>query len=37
MSPDDIHPMHLHGTASLTRIAGKPTVGVIKDVARLGG
>ncbi|HXJ80347.1 MAG TPA: multicopper oxidase domain-containing protein [Candidatus Methylomirabilis sp.] len=35
---DDIHPMHLHRHSfELTRIAGKPTAGVIKDVAMLGG
>ena len=35
---DDIHPMHLHRHSfELTRIAGKPTAGVVKDVAMLGG
>ena len=35
---DDIHPMHLHRHSfELTRIAGRPTAGVIKDVAMLGG
>jgi FtsP/CotA-like multicopper oxidase with cupredoxin domain len=35
---DDIHPMHLHRhTFELTRIAGQPTSGVMKDVAMLGG
>jgi len=35
---DDIHPMHLHRHSfELTRIAGKPTAGVIKDVAMIGG
>ena len=35
---DDLHPMHLHRHSfELTRIAGKPTAGVIKDVAMLGG
>jgi len=35
---DDIHPMHLHRHSfELTKIAGKPTAGVIKDVAMLGG
>jgi len=35
---DDIHPMHLHRhNFELTKIAGKPTAGVIKDVAMLGG
>ncbi len=30
---DDIHPMHLHRHSfELTRIAGKPTAGVLKDV-----
>jgi len=34
---DDIHPMHLHRHSfELTRIAGEPTTGVIKDVAMLG-
>lgn len=35
---DDIHPVHLHRNSfELTRIAGKPTAGVIKDVVMLGG
>lgn len=35
---DDIHPMHLHRHSfEITRIAGSPTGGVIKDVAMLGG
>jgi FtsP/CotA-like multicopper oxidase with cupredoxin domain len=35
---DDIHPIHLHRHSfELTRIAGKPTSGVIKDVVMLGG
>lgn len=35
---DDIHPMHLHRSRfELTRIAGEPTAGVLKDVAMLGG
>ena len=35
---DDIHPMHLHRHSfEITRIAGQPTGGVIKDVAMLGG
>lgn len=35
---DDIHPMHLHRHSfEITRIAGQPTAGVIKDVAMLGG
>jgi len=35
---DDIHPMHLHRhTFELTKIAGKPTAGVLKDVVMLGG
>jgi FtsP/CotA-like multicopper oxidase with cupredoxin domain len=35
---DDIHPLHLHRRSfELTRIAGKPTAGVIKDVVMLGG
>lgn len=35
---DDIHPMHLHRHRfEITRIAGQPTGGVIKDVAMLGG
>jgi FtsP/CotA-like multicopper oxidase with cupredoxin domain len=35
---DDIHPMHLHRHSfELTRVAGRPTAGVLKDVAMLGG
>ena len=35
---DDIHPPHSHRrSVELTRIAGKPTAGVIKDVVVLGG
>jgi FtsP/CotA-like multicopper oxidase with cupredoxin domain len=35
---DDIHPLHLHRHSfELTRIAGKLTAGVIKDVVMLGG
>jgi FtsP/CotA-like multicopper oxidase with cupredoxin domain len=35
---DDIHPMHLHRHSfELTKIAGKPTAGLIKDVVMLGG
>ena len=35
---DDIHPVHLHRHSfELTKIAGKPTAGVIKDVVMLGG
>jgi FtsP/CotA-like multicopper oxidase with cupredoxin domain len=35
---DDIHPLHLHRHSfELTRIAGQPTAGVIKDVVMLGG
>jgi FtsP/CotA-like multicopper oxidase with cupredoxin domain len=35
---DDLHPMHLHRHSfELTRIAGKTTAGIIKDVAMLGG
>jgi FtsP/CotA-like multicopper oxidase with cupredoxin domain len=35
---DDIHPMHLHRHSfELTKIAGRPTAGVIKDVVMLGG
>jgi FtsP/CotA-like multicopper oxidase with cupredoxin domain len=34
---DDIHPLHLHRHSfELTRIAGKPTSGVMKDVVMLG-
>ncbi len=34
---DDIHPIHLHRHSfELTRIADKPTSGVIKDIAMLG-
>jgi FtsP/CotA-like multicopper oxidase with cupredoxin domain len=35
---DDIHPIHLHRHSfELTRIAGKATAGVFKDVVMLGG
>ena len=35
---DDIHPIHLHRhTFELTRIAGQPVSGVMKDVVMLGG
>lgn len=35
---DDIHPIHLHRhTFELTRVAGRPTSGVLKDVVMLGG
>jgi FtsP/CotA-like multicopper oxidase with cupredoxin domain len=35
---DDVHPLHLHRHSfELTRIAGKATAGVIKDVVMLGG
>ena len=35
---DDIHPVHLHRhNFELTKIAGKPTAGVMKDVVMLGG
>jgi FtsP/CotA-like multicopper oxidase with cupredoxin domain len=35
---DDIHPVHLHRhTFEITRIAGTPTAGVMKDVVMLGG
>ncbi len=35
---DDLHPMHLHRhTFELTRVAGRITTGVMKDVAMLGG
>ncbi len=35
---DDIHPIHLHRHSfELTRIAGKTTSGVLKDVVMLGG
>jgi len=35
---DDIHPIHLHRHSfELTRIAGKTTAGVLKDVVMLGG
>jgi FtsP/CotA-like multicopper oxidase with cupredoxin domain len=35
---DDLHPMHLHRHSfELTRIASKPTSGIIKDVVMLGG
>ena len=35
---DDVHPVHLHRHSfELTRIAGKTTGGIIKDVVMLGG
>jgi FtsP/CotA-like multicopper oxidase with cupredoxin domain len=35
---DDIHPVHLHRHSfELTKIAGLPTAGVIKDVVMVGG
>ena len=35
---DDIHPVHLHRHSfELTRIAGKATSGIVKDVVMLGG
>jgi FtsP/CotA-like multicopper oxidase with cupredoxin domain len=35
---DDIHPLHLHRHSfELTRVGGKPTAGVIKDVVMAGG
>ncbi|HTA64105.1 MAG TPA: multicopper oxidase domain-containing protein [Xanthomonadaceae bacterium] len=35
---DDAHPIHLHRhTFEITRIAGRPTAGVRKDVAMIGG
>jgi FtsP/CotA-like multicopper oxidase with cupredoxin domain len=35
---DDIHPVHLHRHSfELTRIAGKTTAGIMKDVVMLGG
>jgi len=35
---DDIHPIHLHRhTFELTKIAGHPTSGVLKDVVMVGG
>jgi FtsP/CotA-like multicopper oxidase with cupredoxin domain len=35
---DDIHPIHLHRHSfELSRLAGKPTAGILKDVIMLGG
>ncbi len=35
---DDIHPVHLHRhTFELTKYAGKPTSGIMKDVVMVGG
>jgi FtsP/CotA-like multicopper oxidase with cupredoxin domain len=35
---DDIHPIHLHRhTFELTKLAGMPTAGVMKDVVMVGG
>ena len=35
---DDIHPIHLHRHSfELTRLAGQPTAGIMKDVVMVGG
>jgi FtsP/CotA-like multicopper oxidase with cupredoxin domain len=35
---DDIHPLHLHRHSfELTKVGGKPTAGVMKDIVMLGG
>ena len=35
---DDIHPIHLHRHSfELTKIAGKPTAGIMKDIVIVGG
>lgn len=35
---DDIHPIHLHRhTFELTKVAGTPTAGILKDVVMVGG
>lgn len=35
---DDVHPLHLHRHSfELTRVGGRPTAGVMKDVVMLGG
>jgi FtsP/CotA-like multicopper oxidase with cupredoxin domain len=35
---DDIHPIHLHRHSfELTKLAGKTTAGVMKDVVMVGG
>lgn len=35
---DDIHPIHLHWYSfELTRLAGKSTTGILKDLVMLGG
>jgi len=35
---DDVHPLHMHRHSfELTRIGGRPTAGVVKDVVMLGG
>jgi FtsP/CotA-like multicopper oxidase with cupredoxin domain len=35
---DDIHPIHLHRHSfELTKLAGKPTAGLMKDVVMVGG
>ncbi len=35
---DDIHPIHLHRhTFELTKVAGQPTSGIMKDVVMVGG
>lgn len=37
-SSDDLHPSHLHRHSfEITRIGGKPSSGIIKDVVMLGG
>ena len=37
-SSDDIHPMHLHRHSfEITKIGGKQTSGIMKDVVMLGG
>jgi FtsP/CotA-like multicopper oxidase with cupredoxin domain len=35
---DDIHPIHLHRHSfELTKLAGRPASGILKDVVMLGG
>lgn len=37
-SSDDIHPIHLHRHSfELTKVAGQPTSGIVKDVVMVGG
>ena len=38
IASDDLHQLHLHRHSfELTRVGGKPTAGVMKDVVMMGG